>query len=133
MQLSLSLAAGYAVHATHYLASADNSEPVMVRHIAEKYDIPYDSTLKALRLLAKAGIVRAHRGCQGGFQLAKESGDISLLDIVVAIDGPLISTDPLPKNSGDMALKAETDKLLNDAVFELRRRLSKTKISDLEY
>lgn len=131
MKLTLSISAGYAIHALHFIAKANFDGPVMAKQIAVAYQIPYDSTLRILRQLAKAGLVRAHRGCKGGFSLKRDPRKISLLEIVTAIDGRIDLTDPLPENIGNRRLKLATDKLLKEAMLDLRNRLARTFLADL--
>jgi Rrf2 family transcriptional regulator, cysteine metabolism repressor len=85
-----------------YRAAA--AQPVTVEHIAERRHIPEKFLIHILLQLKRAGIVRSVRGARGGYLLAREPGDISMFDIVSAIDGPILT--PLPvKDSGssDMA------------------------------
>lgn len=55
--------------------------------IAEQEKIPLGFLQKIMRNLASGGLIRSHRGADGGFQLAKEPGDISLLDVVTVMEG----------------------------------------------
>ena len=65
--------------------------------IAERRGIPEKFLVHILLALKKAGIVRSVRGSQGGYRLAKNPSDISVGDIIRAIDGPVL--DPLPSES----------------------------------
>ena len=79
-------------------------EPVTVERIAARRHIPEKFLIHILLQLKRAGVVRSVRGARGGYLLARAPEEISLLDIVRAIDGPILS--PLPvKDSGsaDMA------------------------------
>jgi len=127
----LSISAGYAVHALHYIAVSKSHDPVMTREIAEKYNIPYDSTLKILRQLSRAGLVIPHRGCQGGFTLTRKAEEISLLNVVEAIDGPVEHGIGMPGESGDEELCSKTEALFQEAAFDLKRKLETFTIADL--
>jgi len=131
MKLTLSTSAGYAIHALHFIASSKSEDPVMAREVADAYQIPYDSALKILRQLSRAGLAKAHRGCQGGFSLRRNADDISLLEIVTAIDGKIDLTDPFPQKTGNRRLKRATNKILNEAMLDLRDRLRRTSLGDL--
>ena len=61
---------------------------LVVDDIARVMDIPKSFLAKILQRLTKAGIVKSSRGIKGGFQLAKKPGQISLLDVIEAIQGP---------------------------------------------
>ena len=131
MNLLLSTSAGYAIHALHYIATRNSDTPVMTREIADRYGLPYDSTLKILRQLSKAGLVRPHRGCQGGFSLTRLPEEISLLDVVEAVDGPVAHGLGMPGGTGDEALCSRTDELFHEAAQELKHKLEKFTIADL--
>ncbi|MCX8022549.1 MAG: Rrf2 family transcriptional regulator [Syntrophorhabdaceae bacterium] len=70
------------------LLSMDGDKGANVTEIAEKMDIPKPFLAKIVQKLVKAGILKSLRGIKGGFQLAKDPKDISLFDVIEAIDGP---------------------------------------------
>ena len=76
----------YAVRVVRELADLEIKP---VRTICEKEHIPTPFAYKVLKKLDKAGIVKSYRGASGGYQLAKTPDNISLLDIVCAIDNHL--------------------------------------------
>lgn len=60
-----------------------------ISEIARRKGIPRKFLEQILLILKQAGYVRSHKGALGGYQLAKEPGDISLAQIVRLLDGPL--------------------------------------------
>ncbi|MBI5666235.1 MAG: Rrf2 family transcriptional regulator [Nitrospirae bacterium] len=76
----------YAIRCVLHLATTAK-DVVMVNEIAAERDIPQSFLAKILQTLAKAGIVESLRGVQGGFRLARKPSDISLLDVVEAMEG----------------------------------------------
>ena len=64
--------------------------------IADAYGIPSSFMAKILRSLVRGGLLQSTRGVHGGFALAKPATDISLLDVIEAIEGPLALTECLP-------------------------------------
>lgn len=80
--------ADYAIRCILYL-SESRGKVTMVDEIAKSKNIPRSFLAKILQKLAKAGIVRSFRGVKGGFQLAKKPEEVSLLDIINTIDGPV--------------------------------------------
>ena len=79
----------YAFRIVAYLAK--NEEKVAgAPLIAAELKVPERFTLRILRKLNLAGITQAKRGAHGGYLLKKDKEDISLYDIILAIDGPII-------------------------------------------
>ena len=60
--------------------------------IAEEYGISATLMAKVLQKLARQNLVGAKHGSSGGYQLAKDPGHISALDVITAIDGPVLIT-----------------------------------------
>ena len=88
----LSKKTDYALMALQYLASKGASGVVSARAIAERFDIPLDLLAKILQQLAHQGLVAAHKGIHGGYQLARPALAISVADVAEAIDGPMTLT-----------------------------------------
>ena len=83
----LSKSCTYGIWAVLYLASVKNEEYVPIREISNALNIPFHFLTKILQLLAKAKIVESLRGAHGGVQLNKPSEQITLREVIVAIDG----------------------------------------------
>lgn len=79
----------YGVLALIDLACHGGEGPVSAREISERRQIPGKFLEQLLVALRRAGIVTAIRGARGGFVLARDPSQISILDIVEALDGPL--------------------------------------------
>lgn len=78
----------YAIRCVLHLSEAPNNV-IMVDEIAKAKSIPKSFLSKILQKLAKANIVKSYRGVKGGFQTAKAPREISLLDVIEAIEGPV--------------------------------------------
>jgi len=61
--------------------------------LAERAGLEAPTVAKVLKPLAQAGLVEAFRGANGGYRLARPAGDISLIEIVEAMEGPLGMTE----------------------------------------
>ena len=79
----------YAIRAVLYLAKQPPGEIVLKKDICRTQDITPAFLTKILQPLIKAGIVGSQRGVGGGFYLAREPAEITLLDIVEAEEGPV--------------------------------------------
>jgi Rrf2 family protein len=78
----------YAIRCVHFLSSREDGT-LIVDKIAEQMCIPKTFLAKILQKLVKAGIVKSFRGAKGGCQLTRKPADITLLDVVEAIQGPV--------------------------------------------
>lgn len=93
MGLRLTKADDYAVRAMIHLACLPEGCVAMRHEIAESQGIPSSFMAKILRSLVRARLLHSSRGVNGGFGLARAAADISLLDIIEAIEGPLSLAD----------------------------------------
>src|ERR1700760_4482448 len=87
--MRLSARADYALRAAIELASATDAH-VTAERIARAQQIPGKFLETILTQLRRAGLIRSQRGPEGGFWLARPANEISLADIIRAIDGPLL-------------------------------------------
>jgi Rrf2 family protein len=78
----------YAIRCVHFLSSRKDGT-LIVDKIAEQMCIPKTFLAKILQKLVKAGIVKSFRGAKGGCQLTRKPADITLLDVIEAIQGPV--------------------------------------------
>jgi Rrf2 family protein len=81
----------YAVRAAVELAAASDDRPVKAERIATAQGIPLNFLENILGELRHAGIVRSHRGAEGGFRLARPADELTVADIIRAVEGPLAS------------------------------------------
>ncbi|MCC7493885.1 MAG: Rrf2 family transcriptional regulator [Fimbriimonadaceae bacterium] len=89
MNLQLSRTSEYAVRLMVRLAMESNRKPLAVAELARTQDIPEAYLQKLLPALAKAELVRARRGPGGGFAVARPPAEISLRQVIEAVDGPI--------------------------------------------
>ena len=88
----LSKKADYGLIAVKHLAMHRTDHACSASEISEEYGISTTLMAKVLQRLAREGLVAAKHGSAGGYQLAKEPGQISALDVISAIDGPVLIT-----------------------------------------
>jgi Rrf2 family protein len=79
----------YAIRAALELAAAGDGKPVKGERIATAQSIPLRFLENILMQLRHAGLVESRRGADGGYRLAKPAADVTLADVIRAIDGPL--------------------------------------------
>lgn len=92
--------ADYAVRAAVELAAAGEG-PVKAEQIADAQGIPLNFLENILAELRRAGIVNSRRGAAGGFQLAHAPGDVSVADVIRAVEGPLANVRGLSPETLD--------------------------------
>ncbi len=82
--------ADYAVRAAVELAAAEgDGVPVKGEYLARAQGIPKNFLENILTELRRAGIIRTRRGAEGGYQLARPAEDITVADVLRAVEGPL--------------------------------------------
>ena len=79
----------YALRAAVELAAAPAGTPVKGERLATSQSIPLRFLENILLQLRHAGIIESRRGADGGYKLARPAGEITLADVIRAIDGPL--------------------------------------------
>jgi len=88
--MHISKSAGYAVHGLIYLITKSATQPVQISEIAEYQDVSRTYLAKIFQQLSTARIIVGQRGITGGYMLAKEPTKVTLLNIVEAVDGPVM-------------------------------------------
>jgi Rrf2 family protein len=91
--------ADYAVRAVHYLAKINGDGRAPTSKIAEEMKIPPSFLAKIVSQLSVAGVLATSRGARGGVALARSPGEISLLEVIEAIDGPITLNECVPDRS----------------------------------
>lgn len=79
----------YGIRSVLYLARQPFKKVSFVNEISEDYKIPRSFLAKILQKLVRAKIVRSYRGVKGGFSLAKQAREITVLEVLEALEGKL--------------------------------------------
>jgi len=79
----------YGIRGVLYLAQQDDGKVSMLSAIAKTQDVPPRFLAKIFQALAKAGVVKSHRGAKGGFSLARPAAEISVREVIEAVEGPV--------------------------------------------
>jgi Rrf2 family protein len=98
--------ADYAVRAAIELAASGDG-PVKAEAIAEAQSIPLNFLENILVDLRRAGVVESKRGASGGYTLARPAGEISIADVIRAVDGPLANVRGMSAESLEYEGSAE--------------------------
>jgi len=90
--------ADYAVRAVLYLAK-NGEQRAATSQVAQEQRIPPSFLAKIISQLSIAGLLHTSRGARGGVTLAREPQDISVLEVIEAIDGPIQLNECVGENS----------------------------------
>jgi Rrf2 family protein len=129
----------WALHACVNLAWAGSDRPVPVAALAELNELPLPYLNKQLQALARAGILTSHAGPRGGFALARPPAEITVLDVVQAIDGTegafrcteIRRRGPLPASARDARTPCQIASVMGRAEAAWRAELAAETIADL--
>ncbi|MCI0520758.1 MAG: Rrf2 family transcriptional regulator [Chloroflexi bacterium] len=120
--------ADYAVRAVHYLSQLGAEQRAATSQIAQEQRIPPSFLAKIVSQLSVAGLLQTSRGARGGVSLAKPPADISVLEVVEAIDGPIYLNDCVGDHGGSCVFGEDCPMrpVWCDAQAELVNRLKTT-------
>ncbi len=79
----------------------DPDEQVTAPQLSEESNVPAPTVAKVLKALAKEGVLASQRGVNGGYRLARPAGDISMLEVIRALEGPVSLTACVDGAEGD--------------------------------
>ena len=129
--LKLTKKADYGLIALRHLASAPGAT-ASAKDIADAYRLPVPLLAKVLQKLTKSGILRSLSGTNGGYKLARDPRRISALEVIRAIDGPVILTHCFTEHGtcdqSENCTVREPLRKVHEAILEL---LSNFTITDL--
>ena len=90
--LKLTKKTDYGLIAMRHLAQHADLGACSAKDLADLYSLPQEALAKLLQKLVKAGLLQSQQGTNGGYTLARDPRQISALDVIRAIDGPLFMT-----------------------------------------
>jgi len=124
--LHLSRTVAYAVRATVQLARDRSPDPIPCSQLAADGNMPERFLLQILRNLVTHGILRSTRGVDGGYSLVRSADEVSLLDVIEAIEGP-INAD----GNGAVSVDIRLNDALRKVAASTRQQLQAIKLSQL--
>jgi Rrf2 family protein len=80
---------GYGLIALSHLAKLPDSELASARRIAREYAIPEALLMNVMKKLSSVGYLESVRGARGGYRLSRPASDLSIIDILESLEGPL--------------------------------------------
>jgi Rrf2 family protein len=112
------------------MATQKQNAPMASHLVARAQGIPERFLLKVLKPLVSAGVLHSVKGPNGGYRLARAANDVTLLDVIEAVDGPVRGQAPMTDAHGG-SLDKRLDAICNVAADLTRRQLQKVRISEL--
>ncbi len=91
MVVRVSAKSDYALRALIEMSAREDGKAVSAEELGRAQEIPHGFLQAILADLRKAGVVISQRGQSGGWRLARKSTDVSVADVIRAVDGPLVS------------------------------------------
>ena len=130
--MRLTKGADYGTRGIIHLAKHPPDSVILVGDIAASEDLPESYLAKIFQDLAKEGIVRSHRGAKGGFSLARPAEQITLREVIEAIEGPIaLSRCLAPWEGCEKMEDCSLYPVLADAQSRLLETLGATNIMEL--
>ena len=123
--------ADYAMRAIYYLSSLEAGTRAATSQIAKEQNIPPSFLAKIISQLAVAGLLYTSRGARGGVSLARDPKEVTMLDVIEAIDGPILLNECVNDAHGckfDKECPMKT--LWSEIQDDLVERLSGTTFAD---
>jgi len=130
--LKLTKKADYGLIAVKHLAMSGRAGAASAKEIADAYGMPLPLLAKILQKLTKSGLLVSLPGSSGGYKLAKRPEKISALEVIHAIDGPIILTTCFTAHGrcdqSDKCTVREPLRKVHEAIIDL---LGKITISEM--
>ncbi len=129
--MKISRSTGYALLAVGYLAQHKGEGIILSQTISKEYNIPLEYLLKILQQLVRANVLRSKRGPRGGFSLAKSAKKITMLQVIEAVDGPMVSQLDLAEQTHKEKFSVKVEQIYEKAIAQARSVFEKAKLADL--
>ncbi len=130
--MKLTRASSYALNAASFMAGLKHETPTASHIIAEKRGIPERFLLKVLKPLVSAQVLLSVKGPNGGYRLARPATEISMLEILEAVDGPIRGFAPVCLDDPHTSLQRKLAQICQESADHVRKTLSRIKLSDLD-
>jgi len=132
--LKLTKKADYGLIALKHLAVSGRTGTASAKEIADAYGIPLPLLAKILQKLTKTGLLASVSGSTGGYKLARRPEKISALEVIHAIDGPIILTTcftPLGRcDQSEKCTVREPLRKVHEAIIDLLGRITISDMAD---
>jgi len=129
--MKISRSVSYALVATGYVAENQQDALVSAMRISKEYAIPLEYLLKILQQLVRGKVLKSKRGPRGGFSLARDPKDISMRQMIEAVDGPMKGRLILAEQTCQADFAVNMEKVCKEAADEAIKILDNAKLADI--
>ena len=129
--MKLSRTACYAIHAIVFMASQGHDRIVIGHRAAKTLGIPEGFLLRILVTLSRSRILWSIKGPNGGYRLGRPAREITLLDIVEAVEGPIRGSVLFTPSDETNHVVRRLEAICERTTEVIRRHLQKVRVSDL--
>jgi len=121
----------YGLIAAGYIAQHCKDGPVIAARISKEYNLPLEYLTRILHQLAKVNVLRSKKGPRGGFSLARPAEEITMLEIIETIDGPMMKHFSLAEQTSNAPFCLKMDDVCRKATQEMRTVYQKATLSTM--
>jgi Rrf2 family protein len=121
----------YAIRGIVYLATRPDDQVCLLSDIAAAVDVPPTFLAKIFQQFSKIGLVKSYRGTGGGFILGRPADKITLLEVVEAVEGPIIPNRCVVKGDCPRDATCNVHPVWVDVQSQVREILVKVTLHDL--
>ncbi|HKI30304.1 MAG TPA: Rrf2 family transcriptional regulator [Gemmataceae bacterium] len=129
--MKLTRASRYALTTLAYLAREKPDATVASHNIAAAEGIPEKSLLKVLKPLVDVGILRSLKGPHGGYRLARPAKEVTLLEVIEAVDAPIRGATHDVSEWKEAAFDKRLQAVCDEAAALVREGLAKVTLAEL--
>ncbi len=127
----ISGSAEYGLIAVAHIAQNCKDSKVLAARISKEYNISLTYLLKLLYRLVNANVLRSMRGPRGGYSLARPAEEITMLEIIEAVDGLMMGHLPLAEQTGNVPFSLKMEDVYKKATQETRAVCQKATLSTM--
>ncbi len=121
----------YGLVAVGYIAQHCKDGLLSAERVSKEYDIPLAYLLKILLQLVRVNVLKSKRGPHGGFSLARPAEEITMLEIIEAVDGPVIGHLLLAEQTSNAAFSLKMEDVCRKATQETISVYQKSTLSTM--
>ena len=123
--LKLSKKTEYALMAVKFMAMKPDYHSATAKEISDGYNIPYDLLSKVLQQLTKKNVIKSYQGIKGGYSLIKTPNDLTLIDVISAVEPNYQITECMQNGSNDKDCTYFDCCMIRDPLARVQKEIDK--------